>query len=147
MDERLRRYWGNSSASDNRDHSRSDAFNNLDNPFKRYVDNWERRRRQPEVIIREWSERAEPVLPQPCRLCPDTAFVKREDLLAHIDAEHGGLQRYRNALFATLSLLPYVVKGQEWRAVQANFSEFFARSAMDWEWFTPEMDELLAHSD
>jgi hypothetical protein len=87
------------------------------------------------------------VLPQPCRLCPDTAFVKREDLLAHIDAEHGGLQRYRNALFATLSLLPYVVKGQEWRAVQANFSEFFARSAMDWEWFTPEMDELLATPD
>ena len=37
-----------------------------------------------------------------------------------------------------------MVKGQEWRAVQANFSEFFARSAMDWEYFTPEMEEHLA---
>ena len=54
------------------------------------------------------------------------------------------MQRYRNALFSILSLLPYVVRGQEWRAVQANFSEFFARSAMDWEYFTPEMERLLA---
>ena len=42
-----------------------------------------------------------------------------------------------------LALKPYAVSGQEWRAVQANFSEFFARSAMDWEKFTPEMEELL----
>ena len=54
------------------------------------------------------------------------------------------MQRYRNALFSIISLLPYVVRGQEWRAVQGNFSEFFARSAMDWENFTPEMEGLLA---
>ena len=84
------------------------------------------------------------MLPQPCRLCPDTAFLKREDLLQHIDETHGGMQRYRNALFSMSSLLPYVVRGQEWRAVQANFSEFFARSAIDWEYFTPEMESLLA---
>ena len=99
-------------------------------------EDWERRRTDPEVSVREWSDRADPVLPQPCRHCPDKAFLKREDFIAHVDAEHGGLQRYRNALFSTLSLLPYVVKGQEWRAVQANFSEFFAGSAMDWEWFS-----------
>ena len=144
VDERVKRQWGSHSAGDNRDHSRSDAYNNLDNPYKRYADNWEHRRSEADVSVREWSQRAEPVLPQPCRLCPDTAFLRREDFLAHVDAEHGGLQRYRNALFSMLSLLPYVVKGQEWRAVQANFSEFFARSAMDWEYFTPEMEEHLA---
>jgi hypothetical protein len=41
------------------------------------------------------------VLPQPCRLCPDTAFLKREDFIDHVNTEHGGLQRYRNALFST----------------------------------------------
>ena len=61
----------------------------------------------------------------------------------HVAAEHGGLQRYRNALFSLLSLQPYVVKGQEWRAIAANFSEFSTRAAMDWENFTPWMDELL----
>ena len=122
LDERVSQQWGSISAGDNRDHSRNDSFNNLDNPFKRYVDNWESRRAQPDVVVRQWSQRAEPVLPQPCRLCPDTAFLKREDWLAHVDAEHGGLQRYRNALFSVLSLRPYVVKGQEWRAVQANFA-------------------------
>ena len=144
LDERAKRAWTSKNTSDNRDHSRSDAFNNLDNPFQRYVDNWELRRTNPDVDVRQWTDRAEPCLPQPCGLCPDTAFLKREDLVAHIDAEHGGLQRYRNARFSMLSLLPYVVKGQEWRAVQANFAEFYARSAMDWEWFTPEMDERLS---
>ena len=143
-DERLKRHWGSNNAGDNRDHTRSDAFNNLDDQYKRYAENWERRRAEPDVSVREFSQRAEPMLPQPCRLCPDTAFLKREDFLAHVDAEHGGLQRYRNALFSMLSLSPYVVKGQEWRAVQANFSEFFARSAMDWEYFTSEMEERLA---
>ena len=110
----LKRHWGSHGSGDNRDHSRNDAFNNLDNPFRRYEDNWERRRTSPDVKVREWSDRAEPVLPQPCRLCPDTAFLKREDFIDHVNTEHGGLQRYRNALFSTLSLLPYIVKGQEW---------------------------------
>ena len=67
----------------------------------------------------------------------------REDLLQHIDNHHGGLQRYRNALFSLLSIMPYVVKGQEWRAIVSNFTEFFSRSAMDWEKFTREMRRLL----
>ena len=96
--------------------------------------------------MRQWSERAEPTLPQPCRLC-NAEFLKREDWLAHVVAEHGGLQRYRNALFSLLSLQPYVVKGQEWRAIAANFSEFFARAALDWDNFTPQMNEMLWSPD
>ena len=84
--ERLHRHWGSRSAGNNRDHSRSDAFSNLDDPFKRYVDNREPRRAQADVVVRQWSQRAELVLPQPCRLCPNTAFLKREDWLAHVDA-------------------------------------------------------------
>ena len=60
-----------------------------------------------------------------------------------MNEEHGGLQRYRNALFCLCSLRPDGVKGQEWRAAIANFSEFFARAALDWENFTPEMEEML----
>ena len=84
-------------------------------------------------------------------LCP-AAFARRatsrrarigEDWLHHTMDEHGGLQRYRNALFSMLSLKPYAVTGQEWRAVVGNFSEFFARSAMDWESFTPDMKEAM----
>jgi hypothetical protein len=48
-------------------------------------------------------------------------FGQREHLMAHIDEKHGGLQRYRHALFSMLSLQPYVVSGQEWRSVQAVF--------------------------
>ena len=46
-----------------------------------------------------------------------------------------------------LSLQPYVVKGQEWRAIAANFSEFFARAALDWDNFTPQMNEMLWSPD
>jgi hypothetical protein len=46
VDERVKRQWGSHSAGDNRDHSRSDAYNNLDNPYKRYADNWEHGPRQ-----------------------------------------------------------------------------------------------------
>ena len=56
--------------------------------------------------------------------------------------EHGGVQRFRNALFASLSLKPYVVQGEEWRAIVANYAEFYARSAADWEKPTARMREL-----
>ena len=56
--------------------------------------------------------------------------------------EHGGVQRFRNALFSSLSLKPYVVQGEEWRAIVANYAEFYARSAADWEKPTARMREL-----
>ena len=70
LDESTKRVWTSKNTSDNRDHSRDDAFNNLDNPFQRYVDNWEHRRTNPDVDVRQWTDRAEPCLPQPCGLCP-----------------------------------------------------------------------------
>ena len=45
-----------------------------------------------------------------------------------------------------MQLAPYVVGGQEWRAIVANFAEFYSRSATDWGNFTPEMIAAL-HSD
>lgn len=144
MDERTNRVWGVQSEGDNRGHSRSDAFNSLDNPFKRYKENWKLRRGLPDETCKVWADKAEPSLPQPCRLCQDKEFCCREDWLKHVNEEHGGLQRYRDALFTLLSLSPYVVKGQEWRAILQNFSEFFARSSLDWENFTPEMQEAMA---
>ena len=42
-----------------------------------------------------------------------------------------------------MQLFPYVVSGQEWRAIVAKFSEFYSRSATDWEKFTPEMLSAL----
>ena len=94
-----------------------------------------------------WANNALPTLPQPCRLCPDTDFVSHEDWVCHASEEHGGLQRYRNALFSLLVLKPYAVKGQEWRSIITNYSEFFSRSAMDWEHFTPRMKQLLGSED
>ena len=94
LDARTQRVWGTSSQGDNRDHSRSDAFNSLDNPFKRYRDTWNLRRTSAEVTTKTWADRAEPTLPQPCRLCPDAEFVSREDWQRHVDEVHGGLQRY-----------------------------------------------------
>ena len=35
-----------------------------------------------------------------------------------------------------------MVKGQEWRAIVANFAEFYARSATDWEKPTQRVREL-----
>ena len=98
----------------------------------RYKVSWSLRRTREKETCKEWHHQAEPSLPQPCRLCSDKEFIRREEWLDHVNEEHGGLQRYRNALFSQLALSPYVVKGQEWRAILANFSEFFARSAMDW---------------
>ena len=138
-DPRLQRAWGTTGHGDNRDNSRSDVLNSLDDPYQRYITSWSQRRSAAEVSCRIWSKSAEPCLPQPCRLCPDRAFVSREEWQAHVDEHHGGTQRYRNALWSLLSLSPYVVKGQEVRSVIANFSEFYARSALDWEKFTTTM--------
>ena len=90
--------WRGQSSGDNRDNSRSDAVNDMDNPFARFRDAWSLRRVAAEVEVRSWSDRAEPTMPQPCRLCPKE-FPHREAWLEHVRQEHGGLQRYRNALF------------------------------------------------
>ncbi|CAK0876828.1 unnamed protein product [Prorocentrum cordatum] len=57
--------------------------------------------------------------------------------------ERGGMQRCRNAYLAHIQLAPRVVSGQEWRAIVANFAEFFGRSATDWEKPTDQMEAKL----
>ena len=118
-DDRVRQVWGSRSSGDNRDHSRSDALNNLDHPFQRYKEAWPRRREAEAVSVKRFCQRAGPILPQPCRLCQQE-FCTREDFVRHVNDKHGGLQRYRNALFSMVSLQPYAIQGQEWRAVQAS---------------------------
>ena len=135
------------SAGTNRDGSRTDILNGQDHPFRRYKENWPRRRRSVEVSVKVWPDVATATAPQPCRLCQDLAFLRREDWQVHVDAEHGGVQRYRNALFALLSLSPYKVHGSEWRAAIGNFAEFQARSAVAWDAFTPKMEATLANGD
>ena len=77
-------------------------------------------------------------------LCnPGRDFHCRDEWLKHLDDEHGGRQKYRNAWLAFMQLFPYVVSGQEWRAIVANFSKFYTRSATDWEKFTPAMLSAL----
>ena len=88
-----------------------------------FKDAWPLRRRTSEVELKEWSRRAAETLPQPCRLCKNTEFISREDWLRHVNEEHGGLQRYRNAMLCLLSTKPYAVTGQEWRAAVATYSE------------------------
>ena len=141
-----KRAWGNSGRSNNRDNSRADMANDQDNPYERYVQTWNLRRSAPTETLKSFKDSPEPLLPQPCRLCEKT-FPCREDFIAHVDAEHGGLQRYRNAFFSLASLLPHVVRGQEWRMVLGNFTEFISRAAKDWENFTPEMREALSSED
>ena len=119
-----------------------------DHPVKRFREARGYFRTNTEVALRQWSDRAEPLSPVQCRLCrEDVGFLNREEWLEHVNKTHGGLQRYRNALFSLLSLKPYVVRGQEWRACIANFSEFFSRAALDWEHFTPQMHSKAASDD
>ena len=134
---------GTAAPGTNRDGSRSDPLSGQDHPFRRYKANWHRRRRTECVSVKAWPDVAIATAPQPCRLCQDVAFMRREDWQSHVDAEHGGTQRYRNALFALLSLCPYKVHGSEWRAAISNFAEFQARSAVAWEDFSPRMEAAL----
>ena len=103
----------------------------------------DRRRRTADVTLKVWPLRAVPTPPQVCKLCADVGFHCREEWEAHVNAEHGGLQRYRNAVFSLQALTPYVVTGSEWRAVVANFAEFYARSSVGWDGFTPDMIESM----
>ena len=148
LDKRVDRAWGNSGNSDNRDHSRRDTYGDRDNPCKRFCENYGRYRKCPDVTVRAWDARAEPSGPLQCMLCPHgTDFYRREDWLQHVDEEHGGSQRYRNAYLSLMQLSPHVVSGQECRAIVANFAEFYSRSATDWENFTPDMVAALNSED
>ena len=40
--------------------------------------------------MKVWPDAATATAPQPCRLCQDVAFMRREDWQAHVEAEHGG---------------------------------------------------------
>ncbi|CAK0826890.1 unnamed protein product, partial [Prorocentrum cordatum] len=124
-----RAVWNASAAADNRNHTRADAENSVDDPVQRCVGTWDLRRSSADVKRRSWSPKGR-------------EFAFREDWKKHVDDEHGGVQRYPNALFSTLSLKPYVVKGEAWREIVANYADFYARSATDWEKPTQRMREL-----
>ena len=144
MDERVDRAWGNRGCGDNRDHSRTDAYNNKDHPYWRYCENYTLRRVCAKEQSRQWDTHASPCGPLQCLLCPSgTDFPCRSEWVKHLDAMHGGRQRYRNAWLSLMQLKPYIVSGQEWRAITANYSEFYSRAATDWENFTPEMQAAL----
>ena len=106
------------------------------------------RRASRDVTVRQWDARPTSCGPVQCMLCPiGTDFQCREKWLQHLDAEHGGRQRYRNAYLAMMQLAPHIVSGQEWRVIVANFSEFYCRSATDWENFTVGMKAMLSNGD
>ena len=102
------------------------------------------RRASCDVAVRTWEAQPKPCGPVQCMLCrPGKDFDCREDLPQHISETHGGRQRYRNAYLCLMQLAPHIVSGQEWRVILANYTEFYCRSANDWEQFTPEMKALL----
>ena len=117
----------------NMDGSRADKINNEDNPFQRFRHAFSLTLPQEHQKLREWPE--QPVLlgAQPCLLCSGADFASRGELLAHIDAQHGGLQRYRNAFLHMESLCSHVVTGSEVRHYVGNYAEFLRSSAMDWD--------------
>ena len=107
---------GSKTWSNNMSGHRSDEMNEEDHPFNRFRYAFPLRRKQKEEDLREWLEEPAPVAAQPCLLCQE-GFEHRADLLGHIDAVHGGLQRYRNAFLSLEALCPHVVTGQEVRFV------------------------------
>ncbi|CAJ1349400.1 unnamed protein product, partial [Effrenium voratum] len=104
----------------NLDGGRADAANDVDNPFKRFQHRARLRPRQEKETLRVWPQRPVQIAEQPCLLC-DVAFRVREELMAHIDEMHGGLQSYRNAFLRMV------------RHYVSNYAEFLRRSALDWE--------------
>ena len=101
--------------------------------MKRFkLDRWNSQKSSSESL-RQWSWEPKAGQPQPCQLCQDQAFPSRQLLLEHVDAQHGGLQKYRNAYLCLESLLPHVVKGEEVCLYTNSYAEFLSRSSMDWE--------------
>ena len=143
----MEKSWGKSGRSNNRDCTREDSHNNQDNPYARYKQAWLTPPRRHEAEqLRPFSSKPVPILPQPCRLC-EKSFPTRELWQAHVDQEHGGLQRYRNAFLSLASVVPYVVRGQEWRLAMSSYTEFLTRAAKDWENFTESMLAAMASAE
>ena len=79
-----------------------------------------------------WPQEAVAMARQPCLLCSED-FDDRAAWLEHVNSDHGGLQRYRNAMLALQSLSPHVVVGSEVRHYVSNYATFLRSSSMDWE--------------
>ena len=139
--QRQEKCFSASAWSGNMDGARGDTANEADNPFKRFQHASRLHMRQEKESLRFWPQRPLLIVEQPCLLCDGVGFRVREELLVHIDAAHGGLQRYRNAYLHLESLWPHVVVGSEALrlrlvpdvAFYPNYAEFLRRSAMDWE--------------
>ena len=135
---------GHPHSHDNSAGNRYDRYNYEDNPFLRWYQQCCNYRASPAVSLRQYSAQAEPFLAQPCDLC-EKHFAFREDLHAHIDAVHGGIQRYRNVECALLSLAPHVVKCQQWRFMLSSYAEFMSRTETDWQHPTESMREQMSN--
>ena len=143
--EHVDRVWGQRGASNNRDHTRADVYSNLDHPYQRFCADYELRRAATDEMVRRWESQPVESGPIQCMLCSKGVdFLCREDWLRHLDEKHGGRQRYRDACLSFAQLAPQVVSGQEWRAIVANFTEFYTRAATDWEKFTPCMQKACS---
>ena len=105
---------GNTTWSNNMSGHRTDSVNDEDHPFNRFLHDFPFRRGSEEEHLREWLHEPTVVAAQPCLLCQE-GFEHRDDLIAHVEAVHGGHQRYRNACFSLESVCPHVVTAQEVR--------------------------------
>ena len=118
---RQERILGSTAWSNNMSGHRSDRVNDEDNPFNRFVCAFPLRRDHAEEDLREWLHEPTAVAAQPCLLCQE-GFEHRDAFIAHVDAVHGGLQRYRNACWFLESLCLHVVTAQEVR-VMGHYSK------------------------
>lgn len=112
--------------------SRDDKWADEDNPFLRFKENHALHRTRETEVLRVWPMEAVVMPRQPCHLC-DAGFEDRASLLGHIAKEHGGLQKYRNAMLCLQSFCPHVVVGSEVRYYVSNYSTFLRHASMDWE--------------
>ena len=85
-----------------------------DDPKTRFLSARVNFRCKDNVTVRPWEADAIECGPLQCLLCnPQQDFYHRQAWLAHVESEHGGLQRYRNAWLSHMQLRPYTVSGQE----------------------------------
>ena len=119
--------------------SRDDKWADEDNPFLRFKEDHALHRTRDTEVLRVWPMEAVVMPRQPCHLC-DAGFEDRASLLEHIAKEHGGLQKYRNAMLCLQSFCPHVVVGSEVRYYVSNYSTFLRHASMDWE--GPSLTEL-----
>ena len=111
---------------------REDSWADEDNPFLRFQAHQQLHRRFEKEELRMWPQEAVAMARQPCLLCSED-FDDRAAWLEHVNSDHGGLQRYRNAMLALQSLSPHVVVGSEVRHYVSNYATFLRSSSMDWE--------------